>query len=93
MCHIVGITPEAPTLEQALMGNRPVETIAVRKQDIQDVFQKLTSAQSNQVDLIILGCSHLTIRELKNTANTLEGKKIHSIKTALKPKRAKRNTI
>jgi len=77
MCHIVGITPEAATLDQALMGNGPVETISVSKQDIQDIFQKLTSAEGNQVDLVILGCPHLTIRELKNTANTLEGRKIH----------------
>lgn len=77
MCHIVGVTPEAPTLAQALGGKRPEETIGVRKVDIEDMYRKLTSAKGSRVDLVVLGCPHLSIQEIKGAALALADKKIH----------------
>jgi predicted aconitase len=77
MCHIVGVTPEAPTLVQALGGKQPEEIVDVQKRDIQEIYAKLTSAKSSQVDLVIFGCPHLTIREIKNAAVFLAGQKVN----------------
>jgi cis-L-3-hydroxyproline dehydratase len=77
MCHIVGVTPEAPTLAAALGGKKPEETISVRKMDIEDAYQRLNSAKNDQVDHVALGCPHLSIQEIKNIARSLEGKKVH----------------
>lgn len=77
MCHIVGVTPEAPTLAQTLGGKQPEEIVAVQKRDIQEVYAKLTSAKSSRVDLVIFGCPHLTIHEIKNAAVFLAGQKVN----------------
>ena len=77
LCHIIGVTPEAPTLAQALGGKQAEETITVRKNDIEDIYHKLTTAKRNQVDLVIFGCPHLTIQEIKNVALVLADKKVH----------------
>ncbi len=78
MCHIVGVTPEAPTLTQALGGKSPEKfmNIQVTKNNIEESYAKLNSTNSNQIDLVILGCPHLTINEIKNIASFLQGKKI-----------------
>ena len=77
MCHIVGVTPAAATLTEALGGKPPAETISVKKQDIEDIYQKLNTARSNLIDLVIIGCPHLTIQEIRQTASVLAGKKVH----------------
>jgi len=77
MCHLVGITPEAATLEQALMGHRPEETISVGKKDIADIYRRLSTADDDHVDLVVLGCPHLTIGELEKAAAALDGQKVH----------------
>ena len=77
MCHIVGVTPEAPTLEQALGGGKPEERITIGWKEIEDVYSRLTTAEQGQVDLIVFGCPHCTIREIGEIASLLEGKKIH----------------
>ena len=38
MYHMVGVTPEAPTLEAALGGNTPRETMRITDADIERVF-------------------------------------------------------
>ena len=76
MCHIVGVTPEAPTLEAALGANEPKEIVNVGKREIKETYQKLSNASDNQVDLVVIGCPHCTIRELKEVASLLEGKKV-----------------
>jgi predicted aconitase len=77
MCHIIGVTPEAPTLAKALGGKQAEETITVRKSDIEDVYHKLTTAKRKQVDLVVFGCPHLTIQEIKKVALVLVDKKVH----------------
>lgn len=36
MCHIVGITPEAITLEQAVGGKDPVDIITITDKDLEE---------------------------------------------------------
>jgi predicted aconitase len=76
LCHLVGISPEAPTLEQALRGRSAEETVIVSARDIEEVQQRLCTAVDEQPDLVVLGCPHLTIGELELAATTLGGKKI-----------------
>lgn len=76
MCHIVGVTPEAPTLEKSLGGNLSIDAIDVNQNDIQNIYVKLNTAKSNFPDLVLLGCPHLTITEIKDIALFLSGKTI-----------------
>ena len=74
ICHIVGLTPEAPTLERALGGNRPAELIEVGKEQIRQ--SKARYAGEGPVDMVLLGCPHCTVPELKTLASLLDGTSI-----------------
>lgn len=78
MFHAVGITPEAPTVEAALGGKNPEMTIAVGKKEINKAFEELCSATDPRIDYVFLGCPHVTITEMKEIANLLQGKRIKS---------------
>jgi hypothetical protein len=77
ICHVVGVTPEARTLDQALGGSRPEEVITIGKDQIKEAVNNLTTAHSDKVDLVKLGCPHCSIIELRNIASLLTGKKVH----------------
>ena len=78
MCHIVGVTPEAPTLEAALGGKKPEEEVQIGKRDLEEASQNsLTNAINRDVDLVVIGCPHCFISELAEIASLLKGKKIN----------------
>ena len=76
ICHVVGMTPEAPTLEQALGGRTPSEIITVGREEIEQT--KTLYAGEDHVDMTLFGCPHCTVPELKTMASLLDGKKIGS---------------
>ena len=78
LCHIVGLTPEAPTLKAALGERKPETTISVGEKEIEEAKVKLNTAESSEVDVVVLGCPHLSIKEIKNLALLLNGQKISS---------------
>lgn len=78
LCHIVGITPEAPTVAGAFGGRKPEQIIEVGLREIDEGRKSLNTAESDEIDLVILGCPHCTILELKEVASLLEGRKISS---------------
>lgn len=75
MYHIPGLTPEAPTLEAAFKGGKIKERIAITREDLRRVYDMLNYAQSEDVDLVFLGCPHYNIQEVLKVARLLEGKK------------------
>jgi hypothetical protein len=76
MCHIVGITPEAPDVDTAFKSRRPDMEITIRHQDITQASDLLSDYESTNLDVVMLGCPHLTINELKEISRLLCGKKI-----------------
>jgi len=76
ICHVVGMTPEAPTLEQAMGGRTPSEIITVGREEIEQT--KTLYAGEDHVDMTLFGCPHCTVPELKTMASLLDGKKIGS---------------
>jgi len=76
MCHIVGVTPEAPTLEAALGGKTPNEVVKVTKKDLQEIRDIFTNASADEVELAVFGCPHATILELREIASYLEGRRL-----------------
>jgi predicted aconitase len=70
--HIVGMTPEAPTLEAALAGRKPMDEYTIKKQNLEEAYELANTAQGREINFILLGCPHLTIRELRDLAETLE---------------------
>jgi predicted aconitase len=76
LVHIVGVTPEAPTLEAALQGHTPEAEFTVGKKEIEEARKISSTTASNKVDYILMGCPHLTMKEIKTVADILRGKKV-----------------
>ncbi len=75
LCHIVGITPEAPSVEEALGKRRPEETITVGKEEFREGWESLHTAKTDEVEVVFFGCPQLSITEIGRIAQLLEGKK------------------
>lgn len=74
--HIVGVTPEARTLEQAFSQGPPETTIEVGARELQQAEERLSMAAGSDVDWIYLGCPHLSVPEFGEIAALLKGKRI-----------------
>ena len=78
MCHIPGLTPEAPTLNRALNNRKPDSKIEVNQADIAASIQELNGHGRQKIDYISLGCPHYHIDEIRRIADFLRGKRIHA---------------
>jgi predicted aconitase len=77
MYHMVGITPEAETVEMAFGPRKPVATIKYGPWERRKVYETLNSNGSNpQVDYVMLGCPHASIEQIGEIARMLAGKKV-----------------
>ena len=74
--HMVGVTPEAPTLEAATGGQRNLPTISYGNRERRETYQKLNHSKSDSVDVVILGCPHYGLSSIKDVSILLEGKTI-----------------
>ena len=74
--HIVGVTPEAPTLEAAFGGASPKEVWHVGRAELQTAFQTLSKQQGQPVSLVALGCPHSSLSEIMQVASMVEGKRV-----------------
>lgn len=77
MFHIVGSTPEAPTLETALGGKSPVKTIRLSSEDYQRTFHELCAPGGGSIQFVTLGCPHYTLEEVRQIAWYIKDKKVH----------------
>ena len=77
MFHMIGITPEAPTREQAFQGKSPVKTIHVTMDDLRESRRALAHTDSSKLDMVVLGSPHFSLAEYKRLAPMLEGKRKH----------------
>lgn len=75
LCHIVGVTPEAPTLEAACQGRVPAEHHVVEMAGLRRAAAALTTAGRGDLDLVALGCPHFSLDEFRRLAPLLAGRK------------------
>ena len=78
MYHIVGITPEAPTLQAAFGRKRPVETICFGAKERQTAYEYFNTGRDPNVDFIMLGCPHASLEQIRFVAGLLDGKRLSS---------------
>jgi predicted aconitase len=77
MYHLVGVTPEAATLEEALGGRMPLEFIPYGKAEQRRTYEELNSkASDSNVDFVMLGCPHAALEQLREIAGLLDGKRL-----------------
>jgi predicted aconitase/predicted aconitase with swiveling domain len=78
MFHILGVTPEAATLDQALGGKPPRKHHQVTPVELRVSWQELNSATDDSVDLVSLGNPHVSVDELARLAELCRGKRKHA---------------
>lgn len=75
--HLVGITPEAPTLAAAFGGRSVVETRVFGEAERRATYEKINgTGRDTQVDYVMLGCPHYTIEQIADAARLLEGRSV-----------------
>ncbi len=70
--HMEGYTPEAPTAETIL--NQEYEVVNFDEKEYQTVVDKFS--MDIPADMVVIGCPHCSILELRKIAELLDGKKI-----------------
>jgi len=94
ICHVLGVTPEADTLKDALGGRHPVKKISVDREILRRSLALYTQKSVEGVpllspqagvtakrdvaptDMVVLGCPHLSIQEIRLLAGLLVGQHI-----------------
>jgi predicted aconitase len=72
--HIVGVTPEAPTLGDALQGRTPKQTLDVTLPMLRAARDELTTADGARLDLVVLGSPHFSLTEFQKLAPLVAGR-------------------
>lgn len=67
--HVDGLTPEA-----SLMDARGLEKIEVGKEELNGASDELNSGEN--IDIVILGCPHSSLKEISMLSEKLKGKKL-----------------
>lgn len=76
MAHIAGVTPEAPTMEAAFHGQVPEEFVSFTNETLRAAYQSLRNHTGDEIDAVVLGCPHASIREIAEFASLLRGQHI-----------------
>jgi hypothetical protein len=77
MFHMVGITPEALTLEEAFQGKSPDQIMDVTIQTLRESRRQLTHADNDELHLVVLGSPHFSLAEFKRLALMVAGRRKH----------------
>ncbi len=77
MYHIVGLTPEAPTIEAAFQGKKiPDAELKVTDAAIKALEDKL-SVKAGDINLVMLGCPHYTYDQLGEVERLMKGRHVN----------------
>lgn len=74
--HVEGVTPEALTMDDVFNRQKPVQVIEYGQKEKEDAVRCLNKNQKEEIKVIVIGCPHTDIVEIKEVADRLQGKKI-----------------
>lgn len=77
MYHLVGVTPEAETLDMAMGSNATVDTFTYDAAARRRIYEKLNAnGRDTDVDYVMLGCPHAAIEQIQEICRLVEGRRI-----------------
>ncbi len=82
MCHVVGITPEAPDWQTVTAGRRIDTAETIARKDVRE-FLENWGGVGEPVDVVALSTPQLCITEIAEVAELLAGRKVHADTTLL----------
>jgi hypothetical protein len=75
--HVVGVTPEAPTLEAATGGRPPDRTVTLSADMLRDALTRLSTATTDgTVDAVAVGSPHFSLEEFTTLGRLVRGAKL-----------------
>lgn len=79
--HMVGVTPEAPSLETVFDG-APPDPIPITRADI-DAFYDSYGVSDDQLDVVVFAAPQLSLFELQRLGHLLDGRKVNDAITLI----------
>ncbi|MBE6068110.1 MAG: DUF521 domain-containing protein [Clostridium lundense] len=76
MYHIVGVTPEAPTLEAAFGGKEPKRKVVITNEDLENILEQISEPGNRKIDFALFGCPHFTLDQVQEISSIVKGKKL-----------------
>jgi predicted aconitase len=76
--HAVGVTPEAPTLADALQGAPPERVVRVTRADLRAARDSLSTATEGRLATVSLGTPHFSLNEFEQLVPLLVGQRVHA---------------
>jgi predicted aconitase len=75
--HVVGVTPEAATLEDALQGGKPTAVVDVTPAMLRQARDALTTSERGPLVAVSLGTPHFSLAEFAALEEQVRGLSIH----------------
>lgn len=82
MFHVVGVTPEAPTLEDAINGREVTDRIEIRDIDLHKAYIE-SGADMDDVRLVVFTAPQLSLQELRRIRDMLGARRVRQGVTAI----------
>jgi predicted aconitase len=76
MFHMVGVTPEAPSVEAALGGDRATDEMTITDADIERVYA-VYDLKDRSCNLVVFSGPQQSLLEMKSLADRFSGRKVH----------------
>jgi len=76
MFHLVGSTPEAPSLEAALGGRSPVETVVVGPAELRAARDQLSTTEESNLGAVSLGTPHYSVAEFARLVDLIGDQRV-----------------
>jgi hypothetical protein len=76
MFHIVGVTPEAPSLEAAFGANRSLGTCVFDNSAKKKVYECINHQPEGKVNMVFIGCPHATLYKIKEISQLIKGQRV-----------------
>jgi predicted aconitase len=76
MFHMVGVTPEAPSVEAALGGDRATDEMTITDADIERVYAGY-DLKDRSCNLVVFSGPQQSLLEMKSLADRFSGRKVH----------------
>ncbi len=77
MFHMVGVTPEAPSVEAALAGNAAAASMTVTRADLDAVYRGYALGDGS-AKLVVFSGPQLSLFEMKSLSERFDGKKVRA---------------
>ena len=75
LLHLAGITPEAPTVDEATHGRHPDQRLTITLDDLRRTFLELNQRVDGPVDLVAFGSPHASLSECRRLATLMRGRR------------------